>query len=95
VELEFSGELWTWRGPAPYHFVSVPEEASSALAAVAPAVSYGWGMIPVRARVGRTAWTTSVFPKDGAYVVPIRDAVRHSEDLEVGRTVGLSLHIDV
>lgn len=95
MEFEFSGELWTWRGPAPYHFVTVPEEACAALAAVAPAVSYGWGMIPVRARIGRTAWTTSLFPKDGAYLVPIRDAVRRSEELEVGQAVALSLHVEV
>jgi hypothetical protein len=25
VDLEFSGEVWFWRGPSPYHFVTVPE----------------------------------------------------------------------
>jgi hypothetical protein len=24
VELEFSGEVWFWRGPSPFHFVTVP-----------------------------------------------------------------------
>lgn len=95
MELEFSGELWTWRGPAPYHFVTIPEEGCAALADIAPAVSYGWGMIPVSARIGRTRWTTSLFPKDGAYVVPIRDAVRRGEQLEVGQPVDLHLHVDV
>jgi hypothetical protein len=95
VDLDFRGELWEWRGPAPYHFITVPEEGCVALAAVAPGVSYGWGMIPVSARIGRTCWTTSLFPKDGSYVVPIRAAVRRSEDLEVGQQVVLSLHVDV
>ena len=31
VQFEFSGEMWPWRGPAPYHFVTVPDEVSSEL----------------------------------------------------------------
>ena len=94
MRVEVAGEVWYWRGPSPYHFVTVPEDACAALQAVSPAVSYGWGMIPVRARVGRTSWTTSLFPKDGAYIVPIRDAVRRAEDLEVGQQVALVLRVD-
>lgn len=75
LELEFSGDVWFWKGPAPWHFVTVPDEACGALEAVAAQVSYGWGMIPVRARIGPTTWTTSLFPKDGAYVVPLKFAV--------------------
>ncbi len=95
MDLVFCGELWHWRGPAPYHFVTVPEEGCAALLAVAPAVSYGWGMIPITARIGSTQWTTSLFARDGAYIVPIRDSVRRGEDLEVGRQVAVSLHVDV
>ena len=53
MELEFSGEVWEWRGPAPYYFVTVPEDEAQALHDVAH-VSYGWGMIPVTARIGGT-----------------------------------------
>ena len=70
LELTFSGELWYWRGPAPYHFVTVPDEASEAIRSIAPLVSYGWGMIPVSGRIGGTDFTTALFPKDGRYVVP-------------------------
>ena len=69
MELEFSGEVWEWRGPAPYYFVTVPDDEAQALHDVAH-VSYGWGMIPVTARIGGTRWTTSLWPKDGGYVVP-------------------------
>ena len=44
-DLAFSGELWSWRGPSPYHFVTVPEEVCAALRAMSSLVSYGWGMI--------------------------------------------------
>src|SRR3954452_25327590 len=67
MELQFTGEVWEWRGPSPYHFVSVPEDESQALHDVAH-VSYGWGMIPVTARVGHTEWPTSLWPKGDGYI---------------------------
>jgi hypothetical protein len=95
MELTVTGDLWYWRGPPPFHFVTVPEEDCGALEMVAEMVTYGWGMIPVNARVGTTAWTTSLFPKDGLYIVPIKDAVRRAEELEVGDTVEVRLTVDV
>ena len=95
MDLEFSGEIWHWRGPSPYHFVTVPEGPSAAIASVAAAVTYGWGAIPVRARVGNTTWTTSLFPKDGAYLVPLKDKVRKAESLALGDLVHLQLTLDI
>jgi hypothetical protein len=95
MNLEVSGEVWFWRGPSPYHFVSVPEEESAELKAASALVTYGWGMIPVEVSVGSTRWTTSLFPKDGGYVVPLKDLVRSAEDIEVGDTVTLRLAVDV
>jgi Domain of unknown function (DUF1905) len=95
VDLQFSGEVYLWRGPAPHHFVTVPDDASAALESVAGRVSYGWGMIPVVAGIDDTEWTTSLWPKDGVYVVPLKDAVRRAEDVEVGDTVTIRLSVDV
>lgn len=95
MELEFSGPIWIWRGPAPYHFVTVPDTESQAIALVAPIVSYGWGMIPVTVRIGETTWTTALWPKDGAYVVPLKDSVRRAEDLAEGNIAAIELSIDV
>jgi hypothetical protein len=95
VDLRFSGQVWEWRGPAPYYFVTVPDGESSALQSTAGRVSYGWGMIPVTARINGTTWTTSLGPKDGGYVVPLKDAVRRAEDVDVGDTVTVRLSVDV
>ena len=95
MELEISGEVWFWRGPSPYHFVTVPAEESAELRELAAAVTYGWGMIPVAARVGETRWTTSLFPQDGGYVVPLKDVVRRAEQLAVGDPVTVHLTVDV
>ena len=91
LRMEFAGELWYWRGPAPFHFITVPDDECVALRAISPVVSYGWGMIPVRARIGQTVWATSLFPKDGRYVVPVKDVVRKAEGLAVGDTATLEL----
>lgn len=91
---EFAGELYYWRGPSPYHFINVPEEVCTGLRALPPAVSYGWGVIPVTGRIGTTVWETSLFPKDGGYVVPIKDAVRRAEGLALGDTVTVELSVE-
>lgn len=95
MTLEFEGEIWHWRGPAPYHFVTVPADECVLLEEVSAMVSYGWGMIPVAARIGETSWTTSLFPKDGGYVVPLKDAVRRPEGLAVGDVVTVRLDVAV
>jgi hypothetical protein len=94
VQFNFSGPIWHWRGPSPFHFVTVPERESAELAALANSVTYGWGMIPVIATVGATTWTTSLFPKDGGYLVPIRDSVRKAEQLDVDDVITIGLDVD-
>jgi hypothetical protein len=93
MEMEFAGELYYWRGPSPYHFIIVPEDVCVGLRAVSGVVSYGWGMIPVTVRIGKSAFETSLFPKDGGYVVPIKDAVRNGEGLADGDSVTVKLAI--
>ena len=92
--LEFSGEIIHWRGPSPFHFVTVPEEQSAAIEAVSSLVTYGWGVIPVTARVGRTDFRTSLFPKGELYLVPMKSAVRKAERLELGDQVAVRLELD-
>jgi hypothetical protein len=94
MDMEFSSEVWFWRGPSPFHFVTVPERHCDDLAEVAGEVSYGWGMIPVAARIGGTNWTTSLFPKNGGYIVPIKDKVRKAEGVEIGDVVTIVLTVD-
>ena len=52
-------------------------------------------MIPVTARIGETSWTTSLWPKEGGYVVPVKTAVRRAEELDVGDVVTVRLTVDV
>lgn len=91
--IEFKGEIFFWRGPAPYLFVAVPEEGSREIKSVANQVTYGWGVIPVHARTGKTEWTTSLFPKNGLYLVPIKMSVQKAEKISVGDAVVIRLEI--
>ena len=93
MDLHLTGDIWHWRGPSPFHFVTVPDDLSRHLHEVSADVTYGWGMIPVRARIGATMWETSLFPKDGLYLVPVKDAVRRAEGLAEGDTVTVGLTV--
>jgi GNAT superfamily N-acetyltransferase len=95
LELEFGGEIFQWRGPAPYYFVTVPEEPSAELKAASAGTSYHRGKLRVQARIGDTEWPTSMWPKDGRYLVPIRDSVRKPRGLADGDTVTIHLTVAV
>lgn len=93
MDIQFDGKIWFWRGPAPWYFVTVPAGQSQELQVVSTLVTYGWGMIPVTARIGQTKWKTSLWPKDGCYIVPIKASVRNAEALELDETVNILLQI--
>ena len=94
MQLTFTGDIWYWRGPSPYYFVTVPDEQAGYLHEVSAAVSYGWGMIPATVRVGSTDFSTSLFPKNGGYIVPVKDAVRDALELDVEDVVSIDLTVE-
>jgi hypothetical protein len=93
MKIEFSNPIWMWKGPAPWFFVTVPDDENSYLKTLMTSVTYGWGMIPVQARIGKTTWKTSLFPSKGSYVVPIKASVRKAEKLDEGDTVTIELEV--
>lgn len=93
LTVEFDGDIWCWKGPAPWYFVTVPAEQCRDLSALSGVVTYGWGMIPVHVRIGTSAWTTSLWPKDGSYIVPIKASVRKAEHLAAGDRVTIRLDV--
>jgi hypothetical protein len=95
MNFEFNGKIWFWRGPAPWFFVTVPEKQSRDLKAISGIVTYGWGVIPVEVRIGNTEWQTSLFPKNGRYIVPIKASVRKAEKLEEGDSITVRLEVSL
>lgn len=93
MNIDFNGKIWFWRGPAPWYFVTVPEKQCRDLKAISGTVTYGWGMIPVTVRIGKTKWKTSLWPQDNRYIVPIKASVRKAEGLAEGDTVTIQLEV--
>lgn len=93
MELEFNGDVIEWRGPAPFHYLVVPDDESDDISAVKQEFTYGWGVIPVTCTTGDTTWTTSLFPKDGRYLVPLKDAVRRDAGIEVGDRLSVRMRL--
>ncbi|MCK2239418.1 MULTISPECIES: DUF1905 domain-containing protein [unclassified Crossiella] len=95
MRFEFDGVVWEWRGPAPFHFVTVPAAESALIRDVAATVTYGWGMVPVEVVLGRSRWRTSLYAKDGGYVLPLRDSVRNKENIALDDVVQVSMTLRV
>jgi hypothetical protein len=93
LNMEFTGKVWFWKGPAPWFFVTIPAEESSDIKAISSIVTYGWGVIPVHVRIGSTEWETSLFPKEDTYLVPIKASVRKAEKIEEGDEVVIQLEV--
>ncbi len=91
----FDAELWLHHGQAAWHFVTVPEDVSDDIADLTEGRTRGFGSVRVRVTVGSTTWETSVFPdtKRGAYVLPMKQAVRTRERLSLGDAVRLALEV--
>jgi hypothetical protein len=91
--LRFRGELFYWRGPAPWYFVAVPEQPSQQILELSRVLTYGWGMIPVTATIGATTWTTALFRQEDNYVLPVKAMVRRAEGLDEGEPVAVAMTV--
>lgn len=85
--------VFEWRGPAPFHFIEIAGDEAEAIAAQAAAVTYGWGMVPVSCRVGSTTFTTSLWPKAASYYLPLKDAVRRAEHIDLGDEIVVEVEL--
>jgi hypothetical protein len=95
VIIEFEGEVFRWaaRQDSAWFFTAVPVELSAEIAEI-PRPYRGFGSVRVRAEIGGSQWRTSIFPGgDGAYVLPLKKAVRDAEDLVDGGPVTVRLEV--
>ncbi|MCU7723365.1 DUF1905 domain-containing protein [Actinoplanes sp. KI2] len=95
--VDFESELWIWtaRRDDSWTFVSLPVDASDEIRDRTGGQRRGFGSVRVQARVGTTIWRTSIFPdsRTGAYVLPIKQAVRTANGLKPGDRVGVSVEV--
>ncbi len=93
MELGFEAVVIEWRGPAPFYYARLPDDAAAEITRVKKAVTYGWGVIPVEAAIGDMSFTTSLFPRDGTYLLPLKDKVRRAIGVTVGDVVQVAMQV--
>ncbi len=92
MDFEFAGPVIEWRGPAPFYFVAIPEDESDDIKFAAKGLEY-WGQVPVIVRIDDTEFKTALFPKDGRYLIPIKDVVRKAEGIELDQVLTVNLRV--
>ena len=102
MQIEFTAPLWLWQSAKPdakagsWHFITVPAEQAGLIRMAVPRRA-GFGSVRIKASIGATSWSTSIFPdsKNGTFLLPIKADVRKREGLAVGEEAGVTLSIDV
>ncbi len=93
LQLSFHTTVIEWRGPAPFFYAPVPSQHTISIERVKKQASYGWGVIPVEAEIAGIRFTTSLFPKNGTYLLPIKLAVRKRTGITVGDAIDVDMTI--
>ena len=95
MQIEFEGEIFRWQSrEQEWIFVALPAPLSAEIAEI-PRPRRGFGSVRVEARIGRSTWRTSIFPDaaQGAYVLPLKRAVREAEGIGAEGIVSVCLDV--
>ena len=94
MQITFDAELFPWDANTSWVFVALPSDDADAVDDAASLVG-GFGSVRVNVQIGKTAWSTSLFPSKEmqTYVLPLKKAVREAEDLSVGQTASITIEI--
>lgn len=92
-EFNTKGELFEWRGPAPYYFIRVDSNTSALIKERAREYTYGWGVVHIHGLIGKTDFQTALIPKENSYYIPIKDSVRNSEHLKLNDLIGIRFNL--
>jgi len=95
VRIVFDAELWLWeaRRADSWTFVSLPDSESAEISDMAGGLRRGFGSLRVRATIGSSTWTTSIFPGKAGYVLPVKRPVRVAEALDAGDTATVTVEL--
>lgn len=92
---KIKSEVFAYPGMSGWYFVSIPKKQSLEIKKDFGGLKRGWGSIPVLVTIGKTSWTTSIFPekKSGTYLLPLKAQVRKKEKIFGGDLVNFSIEI--
>ncbi|WP_448113962.1 DUF1905 domain-containing protein [Mesorhizobium amorphae] len=92
-EFQFEAQIIHWRGPSPFFFAPVPPHCGEEIRQISKFVTYGWGMIPVEATIRGFMFSSSLFPKNEGYLLPLKDKVRRKLDLTAGDMISIVMSV--
>ncbi|MGM7677347.1 DUF1905 domain-containing protein [Microbacterium sp. A94] len=93
MQIEFDSPVTRWeKRVEAWYFATLPEELSRELREL-PAPPRGFGSLRVQVRIGTSTWRTSIFFSEGAFVLPLKKAIRDAQQIEEGDT--LMVHLDI
>ncbi len=101
---KFRAQLWIYRGSGTpssnagamrgsWYFITLPKKTSGIIKGLTASTRRGWGSVRVTVTIGQTTWRTSIFPdaKAGAYLLPVKAAVREKEGIEDGDRIAVEV----
>lgn len=94
--IETSGPMVLWSGDkASWHFIKLTGDVVGEIHLASMGMTGGFGSVKVKATIGTTSWSTSVFPdkKSAGFVLPVKAAVRKAEGINAGDHITLTLEI--
>lgn len=100
LSFSFTGQCWLWKAEkATWYFISLPKKQSEEIKFFNENHGFkkrGWGSVRVLAKIGDTAWETSIFPqKEGVYILPVKSDIRKKEKILAGNKVLVKLNIEL
>lgn len=94
MEREFTGTTYRWEARTDtWVFVDLPAGLADEIEALAGGVARSFGSLRVEARLGGSTWRTSIFPTSSTYLLPLKQAVRRAEGVELGGEVTVRLRV--
>ena len=92
-EAEFEAPLWRWNDGV-WMFVALPHDVTDEIDDLVPAKA-GFGSVKVEVTIGTMTWSTSVFPskEHESFVLPVKKAVRVTNDIDEGDVVQVHLKL--
>ncbi|KUM27069.1 hypothetical protein AU467_17825 [Mesorhizobium loti] len=97
LHYEIQAEIWVYPGKGGWHFVTLPAEFATRIKAAMAGLARPWGSLGVTAAIGKTRWSTSLFPDkaSGSLLLPIKASVRQREGLNAGDTPALTIEVEL
>lgn len=84
------GKVWKYPGAGGWHFIYIDKKISNELKKK-KLRKVGLGYIPVKVKLGKTEWNTTLFPsKEGPYLLSIKADVRKREGILEGDSVEIT-----